>query len=181
MLDVDEINGRALLLTDKLIDCKRYHDVFKNITWEYCTLRRWMNGSFIRKAFTAEERSRVAWVWNENPDLEHVWFGKLETTEGCNATRDRVFSLNIDEAKKHFKNDVDRRASVTRYALGKNAYKSDSYFTDDGVGTGWWWLRSPDGYGSSAANVGLGGDVRVLGNSVNLSSVSVRPALWLNV
>jgi hypothetical protein len=138
-----------------------------------------MNGSFVREAFTAEERSRVAWVWNENPDNEYDWRGK--TTEGGNATRDRVFALNMDETTKHFKNDVDRWASATRYALGKDAYQSDGYFTDDGVGTGWWWLRSPGIYCNYAAYVNTGGDVYENGNIVDNPSVSVRPTLWLNL
>lgn len=179
VLDVDKINGRALLLTEKLIDRKKYNDILEDITWEYSSLRRWMNGSFIKKAFTAEERSRVAWVWNENPDNEYRWRGK--TIEGGNATRDRVFAMNIDEAKKHFKNDVDRRASVTRYALGKDAYQSDSCFTDDGVRTGLWWLRSPGLPSCFAAYVRYGGGVSDFGHGVYTSSVSVRPALWLNL
>ena len=181
VLDVDKIKGRALLLTEKLIDCKKYNDILEDITWEYSSLRRWMNGSFIRKAFTAEERSRVAWVWNENPDMEHDSFGELETIEGGNATRDRVFALNIDEAKKYFDNDEDRMASATRYALGKDARESNRYFTDDGVGTGWWWLRSPGYFSQLAALVHNDGVVGDFGYDFDNSSGSVRPALWLNL
>ena len=181
VLDVDKIKGRALLLTEKLIDCKKYNDIPEDITWEYSSLRRWMNGSFIKKAFTAEERSRVAWVWNENPDNEYEWGGKHKTTEGGNATRDRVFALNIDEAEKYFDNYEDKMASVTRYALGKDARESNRYFTDYGVGTGWWWLRSPGYFSNFAASVDFYGVVYASGDIVNNSSVSVRPALWLNL
>ena len=43
VLHVDREKGRALVITEKLIDCVKYHDVFEDITWEYCTLRRWMH------------------------------------------------------------------------------------------------------------------------------------------
>jgi hypothetical protein len=47
--------------------------------------------------------------------------------------------------------------------------------------TGWWWLRSPGYHGFDAALVCNDGDVSVSGYDVKHSSVSVRPALWLNL
>ncbi|MBQ1413030.1 MAG: hypothetical protein IIY93_07560, partial [Clostridia bacterium] len=46
-------NGRALLITDKLIDCVKYNEKWIGATWETCTLRKWMNEEFISKAFSS--------------------------------------------------------------------------------------------------------------------------------
>ncbi len=42
-------NGRALLITDKLIDCVKYNEEWVDVTWETCSLRKWMNSDFISK------------------------------------------------------------------------------------------------------------------------------------
>jgi hypothetical protein len=175
VLKVDEENHRALLVTEKLIDCVKYHETREDITWEYCTLRKWMNGEFIREAFTAEEASRILSVWNENEDNSR--FG----TRGGNATRDRVFALSIREAKECFENGMDIRAAPTTYAVKKGSYEDDEYKTTDSETTGWWWLRSSGSYSNYAELVNPDGDVSVFGRDVNLYSVSVRPALWLHL
>ena len=41
-------NGRALLITDKLIDYIMYNDKLDSVIWGSCTLRKWMNNDFIR-------------------------------------------------------------------------------------------------------------------------------------
>jgi hypothetical protein len=48
-------------------------------------------------------------------------------------------------------------------------------------GTGWWWLRSNGFLSNQAAYVHRDGGVDVGGDYVGISSVSVRPALWLNL
>jgi hypothetical protein len=179
VLKVDEENHRALLVTEKLIDCVKYHETYEDITWEYCTLRKWMNGEFLREAFTAEEASRILSVWNENEDNPKRWRGKL--AEGGNATRDRVFALSIGEAKECFENDMDRQAAPTTYAVKKGNDVNDNRKTTDDETTGWWWLRSPGVYGDDAAGVGTIGYVLEGGCLVNDPSVSVRPALWLHL
>ena len=36
-------NNKALLITKDAIDCKPYNNEFERITWEYCSLRHWLN------------------------------------------------------------------------------------------------------------------------------------------
>jgi hypothetical protein len=47
--------------------------------------------------------------------------------------------------------------------------------------TGWWWLRSRGIFSDDAALVYTDGYVDEGGNYVDSPSVSVRPALWLNL
>jgi hypothetical protein len=98
-----------------------------------------------------------------------------------------VFALSIEEAERYFpKGDADRMATVTPYAGSphdglRSSHKNNKYQTSNGNGTGWWWLRSPGFYSIIAAHVITDGDVYEFGSRVNNSSVSVRPALWLNL
>jgi hypothetical protein len=163
-----------------LIDCHVYHDELEDVTWEKCSLRKWLNEEFIFKAFDEQERSRIVKVCNQNRD--NPWWG----TEGGKATWDRVFALSIEEADKYFDDNMDMRAAVTSYARSPHEGKlgsgvSEKYKTTDGQWTGWWWLRSPGDYSHYAAYVISDGEVYEHGYYVNDSSVSVRPALWLHL
>jgi hypothetical protein len=184
VLKVDKENHRALLITEKLIDCTEYNKANEDITWEDCALRQWLNGEFVRMAFTVEEASRIVPVWNENEGNVFEEGDRYGVTpryiEGWDATRDRVFALSIAEAHRYFKHYMDRRAAPTTYAEKKGSYVNNDRKTTDGETAGWWWLRSP-GIGScNAADVNPDGGVNGYGGNVGISSVSVRPALWLH-
>ena len=159
-----------LLITEKLIDCRAYHEQWTSITWEECDLRKWLNEDFFREAFTGEERQRIAVTPNLNPD------NRRYHTRGGNPTDDRVFFLGIKEAESLFHSNRDRSSAITPYA--KEQYRRNGYGFDP---SGWWWLRSPGGIGFHASNVAPGGVVHGLGDRVNYDDVFVRPALWLNL
>ena len=171
---------KILLITEDLIECRRYHEDSIDVTWETCSLRKWMNEEFIYTAFNNEEdRSRIALVLNKNPDNDYF----EELVEGGDPTWDRVFALSIDEVRRYFKNDSDKMAAPTLYVeknYKDNVYISKSYKVN-GRGTGWWWLRSPGFYRYCAAYVLLVGVVNEDGLDVASSAGSVRPALWLNL
>ena len=167
-------SGRALLITDKLIDCVRYHETDTKVTWETCSLRRWMNNVFINKAFSNSEQILIATVTILN--LERGLFGLKEG----NSTTDKIYALSINEAKKYFHNDNDRMAAPTDYAKKCGVWISEYYLLKDDKKTGWWWLRSPGYCGNSAAHIAPNGLIIRLGNNVDSDTGSVRPALWLN-
>ena len=165
---------KALVITQDLIDRVRYNETFDNVTWETCSLQKWMNVTFLEKTFSKEEQSRIIEVTNTNPD------NKRYGTRGGGRTKDMVFALSIDEANKYFKDNRARRAPVTPYAEAKGSYINSNY-KSRGCGTGWWWLRSPGINSIGAAFVYHDGDIIEYGITVDISAGSVRPALWLNL
>jgi hypothetical protein len=178
---LDVKGSRVLLITEKLIDAVPYNNVQESVTWETCTLRRWMNEVFIPKAFVKEEASHIAVmpiVGNENKS-----YG---TDDGAD-TSDQVFALSVKEAMRYFSDTNDRMADVTPYAIARGSdyytWNERKMFGEKELvrKTGWWWLRSPGYHGFDAALVCNDGDVSVSGYDVKHSSVSVRPALWLNL
>ena len=168
VLAVDEKGKKALLVTEKLIDCCRYHNKSEDITWEGCDLRIWLNGNFLNSAFSEEESAKIGLTNNNNPDNPRY------EIHGGNPTVDRVFLLSIDEAEKYFHRKRDRVAKVTKYAINQG-----SDFDEKGMGC--WWLRSPGFNRGLAAYVSSVGGVHWRGYRVHNVDVAVRPALWLNL
>ena len=178
---LDVKGSRALLITEKLIDAVPYNSVRESVTWETCTLRKWMNEVFIKKAFSEDEASHIA----EMPIVNNK--NMVYNTDGGVDTTDRVFALSIEEAMRYFSGDNDRMAEVTPYAAARGSYY---YILNErrmlgrygqARKTGWWWLRSPGFYSHLAAYVFTGGAISEDGRYVVLSAGSVRPALWLNL
>lgn len=173
VLDKD---GMSLLLISKqALDCQQYNTSYTDVTWESCSLRKWMNGTFLNKAFNAEEQAQI-----QNTTVSADKNPEYNTNPG-NATTDKVFLLSINEVEKYFNSYEARKCAPTAYAKAQGAYTSDSYKTASGAATCWWWLRSPGSYQNDAANVLIDGSVNYIGNIVDYDIYAVRPALWINL
>ena len=173
VLDKD---GMSLLLISKqALDCQQYNTSYTDVTWESCSLRKWMNGTFLNKAFNAEEQAQI-----QNTTVSADKNPEYNTNPG-NATTDKVFLLSINEVEKYFNSDEARKCAPTAYAKAQGAYTSDSYKTASGAATCWWWLRSPGGNQRDAAIVTDVGSVYYYGYFVDYDNDAVRPALWINL
>ena len=60
--------NKALLLSAFGIDAKPYNEEYEDVTWETCTLRKWLNEDFLDAAFTEEEKKRICLTKVKNPD-----------------------------------------------------------------------------------------------------------------
>lgn len=125
-------DGKALVISEKLLDCVPYNETYTDVTWETCALRNWMNNDFISKAFSSSQQAKIITVTNQNPNNPE--YG----TKGGNATQDRIFALSIDEAEKCFSSASARKAAPTGYAKKQGSYVSDSFSLSTGEKTGWW-------------------------------------------
>ena len=173
VLDKD---GMSLLLISKqALDCQQYNTSYTDVTWESCSLRKWMNGTFLNKAFNAEEQAQI-----QNTTVSADKNPEYNTNPG-NATTDKVFLLSINEVEKYFNSDEARKCAPTAYAKAQGAYTSDSYKTASGAATCWWWLRSPGNNQNDAARVYNDGSVSCSGTYVINDNYAVRPALWINL
>ena len=160
--------NEALIISQYALDCQKYNSTYTDTTWEKCTLRTWLNGTFYNAAFGADHQKMIASstvTADKNPSY---------STSPGNNTTDKVFLLSITEVNKYFSSDSARQCQGTAYCYAQGAYKASN-------GNCWWWLRSP-GYGSDyAAGVDCGGSVTDYGTHVDHSSEAVRPALWINL
>ena len=180
-------NGnKALLISRYGLDAQPYNADYTSVTWETCTLRTWLNGTFYNKAFSSAEQAAIL-TTNVDNSKNQCYSGW--STSGGNNTQDKVFLLSYAEANKYFgveywkntgaRDNVKSRVAPTPYAIAQGAYTSSSNMTADSNVAGWWWLRSPGSYQSSAAYVSPNGSLR--DHNVDSGSASVRPALWVNI
>ena len=168
-------DNKLLVISDKALDCKQYNTSYADVTWEGSSLRKWINGTFLNVAFSAEEQAQI-----QNTSVSADKNPKYSTNPG-NATTDKVFLLSITEAEKYFTTDESRKCAPTAYAEAQGAYTSDSNKTAFSETTCSWWMRSPGSYQNWAAFVYNDGSIYCSGDYVLTNLVCVRPALWLNL
>lgn len=162
--------SKALLISKYALDCQQYNTSDKNVTWETCTLRKWLNGAFLNNAFSVDEQKQILST-TVTPDY---------STDPGNNTKDRVFLLSIAEAEKYFGSDSTRQCQGTVYCYAQGAYKARN-------GNCWWWLRSlssPHSFNFDnryAFYVFSHGKVSREGSSADYDRIAVRPALWINL
>ena len=187
-----EIN-RVLLLSKYILDLQSYNISKTAITWENCSLRHYMNCTFIEKNFSVEEKRLIVPVTVRNNCSNRY------NVSGGEDTTDKVFCLSIDEISEIFTKNVEGRALPTKWCQTKTVslralptkwcqtkavnqgigYEFCGHFSGGGCGN--WWLRSP-GYDShSAAYVDGEGIINAVGRMVNTDRVGVRPALWMRI
>lgn len=158
VLSVEE-DGTALLLADKLLDIQPFDKNRKN-DWEACTLRTWLNSTFLNAAFTEAEQEAIA-----ETELE---------TESAATVTDNIYLLSLEEVSNpeygfHPSSDCE---SNTRKAEG----------TDLSVFNNIWWLRTPikEEHASWVCSIDSQGTNRtiVIGTE---NSLWIRPALRLKL
>ena len=160
---------KALLISKYALDCKKYNETRADVTWETCTLRKWLNGEFIDSAFNTTERSKIITTTINNPN--NPQYG----TNGGNSTSDKIFLLSISEAEKYFGASEKRKVEPTAYAVQRGAATTFVY------GLCYWWLRSPGDSQNGASDVTSLGNFNYRGLSVDTCDGAVRPALWINL
>ena len=168
--------SKVLVISKYALDAQLYNTSHTGVTWETCSLRKWLNGTFINNAFSAEEQAMIPTVTvsaDKNPEYR---------TDPGNATQDKVFLLSITEAKQYFTSKEARKCAPTDYAIAQGAHTRSDYKVGDRA-TCWWWLRSPgtDEVYAVAAGISIDGHVYDYGHSVNDDGNAVRPALWINL
>ncbi|MDO4960668.1 MAG: DUF6273 domain-containing protein [Eubacteriales bacterium] len=163
---LERTDKKALLISQYGLARAKYNEWTRDVTWESCTLRKWLNADFADTAFMPAEKAVIAETLvsaDKNP--------RYDTAPGRD-TKDRIFLLSIPEAEKYFASNEKRSCAPTAYAKKAGA---------SGGSTCWWWLRSPGSNSSLAASVSNHGSVYYNGYNVNRDYVCIRPALWINL
>ena len=170
----------AFLLADTNLDVQQYNNPMSEVTWETCTMRTWLNGAFLNKAFTVSEQEAIKVTDVINKDDKPYGIA-----EG-NDTQDKVYLLSLSEVTNpQYGFDPAEYASNTRSA------EDTAYVTAGGEMKGGnmvgstvmssdWWLRS-SGFGMYTPVVNSSGAVNKVGQFVNAGIIAVRPTLHLNL
>ena len=188
---------RLLVISRYALDVQPYDtSQEEDFSWENCSLREWLNGTFFNNAFCSEEQDLIQSVTITEDD------DQSSSTSPDTDINDKVFLLSISEADKYFdvtafppifirNTKLELWCKGTAYCLAQGA-KNDR-------GICWWWLRSPstsapswwkpqDGpftpTRSHAALVDYMGDIDradFIGDDiVNSDPYAIRPVLWID-
>ena len=158
---------KALVISKYALDCQQYNTSDAEVTWETCSIRKWLNGTFLNSAFSAEEQNSII----SSPVT--AYSNPSHSMSPGNNTTDKVFLLSINEVNKYFSSDSARQCQGTAYCYALGAYKA-------GNGNCWWWLRSPGNNFDHAAYVNYDGSVNNSGSFV-YDNMAVRPAIWIDI
>ena len=161
-------DDRLLVISKYALDCLQFHTERTAVTWETCSLRSWLNGTFMEQAFTSADRVLICSTTvtaDANP---------LQSTSPGNDTTDQLFLLSIPEANRYFGSNDQRTCQRTEYCYAHGVF-------DDSQGNCSWWLRTPGDMESCAARVYCDGEIRDKGNYGDRWLNGVRPAMWIQV
>ena len=180
-LVLDRIGGSVLLLSRYGLDTQPYHETDASVTWETCTLRKWLNGAFLETAFTWAERRAIRMTCVDNGTQQGYagWNGVAAVN-----TYDEVFLLSYAEANRYlgvtYENteNLAARAAPTDFAKQRDVGFSTACLTAAGEYASGWWLRSPGYTTEEAALVWIDGSL--WGIPVGNDCFCVRPAIWVD-
>ena len=174
VLDIDTAGHKALLISLYGLDTQPYHYTHRSVTWEQCSLRKWLNSDFLNTAFTRPEQYVIMVTQVRNASDQGYW-----NISGGNNTLDKLFLLSYAEANRYsdvalkYETNASSRVTPTAYAKARGAA------VNTGTASGPWWLRSPGNRGDHAASVATNGSLQT--TSVSSASICVRPAMWVNL
>ena len=161
---------RLLLITQSVLDAAAYNTADEDTTWETCSLREWLNSTFLTAAFSESEQ-RLLQQTELSPQANPCY-----PTSPGNQTTDRVFLLGIEDTQLYFADsDSDRISAATEYALQRKIVVNET------TGGSPWWVRSPGYEGRLAAFVRSDGKGNADGTNVTTAECGVRPAVWLDL
>ena len=129
---LEKSGGELLLMSESILDCVRYHGTEgrDNVQWQDSLIRAWLNNDFFNKAFGTLSKAEQDCIvtssstgngvfWHSDSKVvcwqEDNWRENRYTydADGCADTRDKVFLLNVEEARRYFGKDGE--IQITRY------------------------------------------------------------------
>ena len=183
---MEKKGSKLLLLSEKVLDCKKFNETEVYVTWATSDLRAWLNKEFRNTAFLKGEREMIVKSKITTPDNEE-W----ETDCGANTT-DQVFVLCAEDAEKYFPTEEyhatkpipydytgskEGVAKPTKYAAAQGvacAYTDEWY---DGCCE--YWLRTAGADNTFFTYISDVGTYYSGGNGICNTNVGVRPAIWI--
>lgn len=162
---LEKDNGKALLVSKRVLDRKPYADNPQKATWEACSLREWLNDSFYNEAFSKKEQQCIVLSTLES---------QSDGQEGV--TQDKVFILNMLEHQKYY-DQIPNYGKVfaTQYAA--------KFYSPDLIE--WFWIRSSisDSYedGNAKAMNANSNERLCTITQANLEYGGVRPVICVDL
>ena len=164
-----EVRSRkALLLSEHVIECRAYHNVYEEVAWADSDVRKYLNEEFYN-SFTAQERAQI-----------------LECAQDSNSVMDKIFLLSQDEVLRYLGDGDNRQLqnSASKFFIDDEFNHARKATLKDGAESRWL-LRTAGREASFVSVVTIEGKISLTGDFVNrksspLFNVGIRPAMWVD-
>lgn len=134
--------NRILLISRYALDYQQFNSTDEKVTWETCSLRKWLNSTFISAAFNSNEQRAILSTTVTADESPY----QGTTLDQGNDTTDKVFLLSVTELEKYFRGN-QYYCEGSSYCFAQGAYRgsdngcvrwlrtmSNSYYEADQVG-----------------------------------------------
>lgn len=178
----------VFLISKYAIDILPYHKNDEPVTWETCSLRKWLNNDFIKSAFNKTEQGMIKSTTLKNPGNKIFYM-----SEGGNDTEDKVFLLSQSDMTDTYQDFLDNY-KFGRYGDYRCVYSWKTYkkgikegSQEDKVQPADWWLRTRGDSSTSACYVkdGIRSEREEIVNSYGLyvicDYIGIRPVVYLKL
>lgn len=174
--------GRALLLSKYIIDCKRFNNEVEEGCREYnysnSSIREWLNNEFYNLAFNDSDQENILSVKIDCLTILKDNNEKKEST-------DKVFLLSENQIIELFGYDSDSlkydmlKATCTKFAKKKK--DDDCNLAVCGNNGASYWLRDVYAIGryANASIIHASGNFNRESCNLDFNDVGVRPAIWV--
>lgn len=163
---LEKTEDRVFVISQYFVDVQCYDEVAiheYSVWWEDCTLRTWLNKTFLNTAFTETEKSRIPTVKIGTVEGYVVGYNGLESYGSL--LEERVYLLSNEEVEKY------------PYEMIADSDPSDYHWSRS------WWLRGSAGVDSEKISYAWyveDGTCIVDNGKVN-DPRCVRPVLWITI
>jgi len=163
VLDVQD--GKALVLSLFGLEWQQYNKTDEEVTWETCTLRRWLNDEFWDSSFVENEKAMVC-----TTTVPPV--GNRD-----DSTEDKVFLLSKKETNKYEEYYIN--CDATEYTDANN---KATVVTDPEIDTGRVLNYDSAWCRSEAGNTATTITTMTISTNLSVNEYSlVRPAMWIEL
>lgn len=154
--EVMKVDGAKLFLISRYaLDKKPYHSSnVKSVNWSGCSLRTWLNGTFMQNAFTQTERSAIV----------STSITSKTNTSSTTKTSDKIFLLTYNQLLSNL--EKADRVAKTKKNVAVASWSRDRY-------TGMSYSSTAYSETMSASNSSSYQKVT--------NSMYIRPAMWVNL
>ena len=153
VLDVDEIDNKALLLSVYALEAKPYHNTAEPTDWFNSFIKTWLNSEFLSITFAPKEQDIII-PCNSFPNVKDKY--------------DKVFLPGLEEMEKYFGAADTLICELTDYSRTK----TDKAYAD-------WWTRNFNDDNVKAWVVQSDGNLSWV--NMNTDNIFVRPMIWIRL
>lgn len=180
---IDKQEDKIMVVSKCIIAMQPFNTTNEgHISWEKCTLRKWLNNDFLNEAFSDAEKKLISDTTVSN--TEYLAFGLSYSTTDYSTT-DKIFLLSENE--RNMLSSVDALKGIVTesvIALFSDAANSDVANINPSNFEPLWWLRTTwEDAVDCQASVAYGASYdEHEHDTCNVEeSAGVRPAMWISL